>query len=153
MEIQNGWILSVIFLGICYLPPIFSKRGRKRLYSFNWMSKKGKILSLIMTICFLAMLILPLFKPITDNAIQLYTGVFVLAIGILGTLISFHNYFTSAPDKLITKGLYGLSRNPIYVFVMVMAIGIAIMCSLYEMIPVFIIYRRRILLGNLWTGF
>ena len=140
IDIQNGWILSVLLLTVSYMPLLFSKQGRKRLTTFSFMSKKGRNLSFLISLLFIAMLVLPFFHTISENPVQFYTGTAITLIGTLGVLISFHNYFTTESNQLITKGLYRISRNPIYVFTIVLCVGIGVLCGMYEMIPVLLLY-------------
>lgn len=140
LQIQNGWILSLISLGISYAPLFFSKKGATRLTNFKWMNKKGRYLSFAVLILYALMLIIPVFHSITNNFTQLTIGGIISIAGVAGVLISYHNYFTTEQDTLITKGLYRISRNPIYVFTLVAAIGASILCTAYEMAPVIIIY-------------
>lgn len=140
LPIQNGWILSLLLLAVSYLPMLFNKKGAKRLTTFSFISKKGKNLSLLIIILFVTMLLLPAFHKITENTVQFYIGAIVTLIGTAGVLISYLNYFATPHNQLITKGLYQLSRNPIYVSLIIMSVGIGILCTIYEMIPVLLLY-------------
>ncbi len=89
---------------------------------------------------FIIYLVLPFFYEITADKIQKYIGIFIFLIGIVGILISYHNYFTTDANMLITKGLYQLSRNPIYLFSIIAFLGMAILCSSYIMLIILVIY-------------
>jgi protein-S-isoprenylcysteine O-methyltransferase Ste14 len=44
-------------------------------------------------------------------------------------VVAMLNFATSPRDKVITKGLYGISRNPMYVGLLIMYIGLGITCA------------------------
>lgn len=140
LNIQNGWILSVVFLVVAYLPLLFNKKGTKRLTNFSWINKRGKILSWLILLLFIVMLVLPLFNQISENPLQIYVGAITTTIGVIGVLVSYYNYFTTEQGVLITKGLYRISRNPIYVFTLLICVGISVLCTIYAMIPVLLLY-------------
>ena len=128
-SIENGWILSLIFLLISYVPMIFGGKGAKRLVDFSWMNRKGKQLSILIMVLFLFMLVVPIFIDITSKPVLLILGFVFFTIGCIFILISYLNYFTTPLGKLITKGMYKISRNPIYVFSLVAIIGIVVLCE------------------------
>ena len=140
IEIQNGWILSALLLAVSYVPLFFSKQGRKRLTTFSFISKKGRNLSFIVLLLYIAILVLPLFYAITENRVQFCIGMTFLIIGMVGVLVSYHNYFTTEINQLITKGLYRISRNPIYVFTVVLCVGIGVLCGMYAMVAILLLY-------------
>ena len=139
-SIENGWILSLIFLLISYVPMIFGGKGAKRLVNFSWMNKRGKVLSFIILILFLLIVILPIFNRITDNEISIIIGFILFAIGAIGIITSYINYFTTPLNHLIVRGVYRMSRNPIYVSTLISFIGIAILCESFLLGFLFLIY-------------
>lgn len=132
-SIENGWILSLIFLLISYVPMIFGGKGAKRLVDFSWMNRKGKQLSILIMVLFIFILVAPVFLEITDKPVLLILGFVFFTIGCIFILISYLNYFTTPLGKLITKGMYKISRNPIYVFSLVAMIGIVILFESFLM--------------------
>lgn len=140
IEIQNGWILSALLLAVSYVPLLFSKQGRKRLTTFSFMSKMGRNLSFLVLLLYIAILVLPLFYAITENRVQFCIGMALLIIGTVGVLVSYHNYFTTESNQLITKGLYRISRNPIYVFTLVLCVGIGVLCGIWGFAPILLLY-------------
>lgn len=140
IEIKNAWILTAIFLTVSYLPLIFHSKGRKRLSDFSWINKQGKYLSLAILLVFIIYLVLACFYNITINEVPKYIGLLLFLVGNIGVLISYHNYFTTNNDVLITKGLYQISRNPIYVSSLIVFLGMAILCMSNIMFLVLLLY-------------
>lgn len=131
--IKNGLILTLAWIVISYFPMFFGGKAAKRLTSFSFMGKRSWIYSTLIFICSIVFLAIPIFTKITGNKILLIIGFALFGIGAIGTFISYHNYFTTPLDQLIVKGLYRISRNPIYVFVSLATAGIAILCTSYVM--------------------
>jgi len=49
--------------------------------------------------------------------------------GMVFTIVAILNFATSPKDKVITRGLYRFTRNPSYVGMILMHIGLGIACS------------------------
>lgn len=125
-ELGNGWIISVFVLLISYGPMIFGGKAAKRLVNFSFSSTRGKVFSVIISVFFIAWLIYPLVLKIQVGTVQFYFGLAFLAAGAVCSVISFINYFSTPLDQPIEKGLYRISRNPIYVSMSVMVVGLAL---------------------------
>ncbi|MCG8477300.1 MAG: isoprenylcysteine carboxylmethyltransferase family protein [Cytophagales bacterium] len=140
LHIQESWILILVFLVVCHLPMLLVGKKIKRLVNFSFASKKVKVQSVLVMIIFYLLLIIALFYPITKSLTLSFIGYFLYVLGALGILISYLNYFTTANNELITKGLYQVSRNPIYVFTFIMMIGISVLCQSYVIAAMLILY-------------
>ncbi|MBN2039810.1 MAG: isoprenylcysteine carboxylmethyltransferase family protein [Spirochaetes bacterium] len=127
IEIGNGWIISLIYLAVSYLPMLFGGKAAKRLVDFSFASKKGKINSLILTVLFIFLLVYPVFLQIHFNSVFFYAGLAVFILSAIGAVTSFINYFSTPLDQTICRGMYKISRNPIYVTVTAMGFGMALM--------------------------
>ena len=69
------------------------------------------------------------FLPLQLGTAWLYSGLFVYLFGVVFTIVAVLNFATSPQDKVITKGLYRASRNPMYIGMLIMQIGLGITCS------------------------
>ncbi len=127
-EIGNGWILSLICLLISYLPMLFNKKGAKRLAEFSWISARGKLMSVVLMVLFFAVLVYPVFLRVRFASDLFAPGAAVFALSGLGTIAAYTAYFTTPLNEPICKGIYRVSRNPVYVSVAGMMLGIALMC-------------------------
>ena len=76
-----------------------------------------------------------LIQPLFENIVLSWTGIFVNVIGLVGFAFSLKAFGTSfrvgideeRPDKLITNGMFAVSRNPIYVSFFFFFSGLALM--------------------------
>ena len=74
-------------------------------------------------------LVYAIFLPLQLGTAWLYSGLLIFSFGLVFTIVAVLNFATSPRDKVITKGLYGASRNPMYIGLLLMQIGLGITCS------------------------
>ena len=129
LEIHNGWLLSIFFLIISYVPSLFAGKAAGRLFYFKFGGKKIQVLTTISMILFLVMYIYPVFIKIKTASILFYIGLGISVLSAIFVIIADINYFTTPLDKVITKGVYSFSRNPIYLFTYLLFIGGAMMLN------------------------
>jgi protein-S-isoprenylcysteine O-methyltransferase Ste14 len=93
------------------------------------LTKKENTIIYAIFIIMLIFFIYAIFLPLQLDLAWLISGLIIYLLGIIFTTIAVLNFATSPKDKVITKGLYGVSRNPIYVGVVLTQIGLGIACS------------------------
>ncbi len=121
--------LGLLLLLVSYLPLLFAdKAAVKRLINFSFISKKGKWISFVISLCYIAFILIPFFIKRTDSIIISIIGYILFGFGVVCTLVGYGNYFSSKPDETITKGLYRFSRNAIYVSTLFMMAGEVVLC-------------------------
>jgi protein-S-isoprenylcysteine O-methyltransferase Ste14 len=69
------------------------------------------------------------FLPLQLGTTWLYSGLIIYLFGIVFTIVAVLNFATSPKEKVITKGLYRFTRNPTYIGLILMQIGLGIACS------------------------
>jgi len=74
-------------------------------------------------------LIYAVFLPLQPVAIWLFSGLLIYLFGLIFNIVAVLNFATSPKNKVITKGLYSVSRNPMYVGMLLTQIGLGIACS------------------------
>ena len=152
MNLQN--ILSVcafiMFVGIVLIrAAIMRKKGIKALV-FGVTDKSDFILvPMVLAIAYTVLaktfglpMWEPLIKPFWENIIPGWAGLALCVLAIIGfalTLASFGNSFRVGideenPDKLVTTGMFSISRNPIYV------------CFLLFFTGLFLIHRNIVII-------
>ncbi len=138
IEIGNGWIQSLIYLAVSYAPMLFGGKAAKRLVDFTFASTMGKINSFFIMLLFILMLVYPIFLKIQTGTFFFYTGLVLFILSGILAITSFINYFSAPLDQTICKGMYKISRNPIYVSISLMGFGMALMCH-SALITIFLI--------------
>ena len=70
-----------------------------------------------------------IFLPLQLVNVWLLSGLIIYLFGIVIHIIAILNFATSPKDKVITRGLYSISRNPMYIGVVITQIGLGIACA------------------------
>jgi protein-S-isoprenylcysteine O-methyltransferase Ste14 len=127
--IWNAWILVIPML----ITSFFSMRvtaARESGYSgdFQLTKKEKRIINAIL-LSMIVSFVYAVFLPLQIGTPWLYVGLFIYLFGIGFTIVVVLNFATSPREKVITKGLYGVSRNPMYIGLLLMQIGLGITCS------------------------
>ena len=129
IEIGNGWILSLILLADMYVPiSLPGKLSKNACLIFPLRVKERKSMAGFMSLLFIVAIVYPLFLTMQFGTLLFYIGLAVYVVSGIATVITFLNYFSTPLDQPIRKGMYKISRNPIYVFASLMIAGIALMC-------------------------
>jgi len=144
LGLWNAWIFVLPFLLVCLglsrliVRVFFTSNKKPAGYGrphnpsglFNKQEKKLVYISMVITF---ALYIYSIFLPIKLGTTWLYIGFFVYLVGAIFGTVAQINYDTTPVDKPITKGVYHISRNPMYFgqFLLFISIGIACISWLY----------------------
>jgi protein-S-isoprenylcysteine O-methyltransferase Ste14 len=130
--IWNAWILQVLcFLTLIVPELVMSKEGKertKRATESVAHSKAQKILAYSTHIVIMPFTVLySIFLPLKIGTAWLYVGLVIFALALAMSAITSVNYATTPLDTPVSKGVYRISRNPIYFtgFLVYIGIGIA----------------------------
>lgn len=142
--IWNAWIfMSIFILQMMVLMfagksvrershiPIEAKRNRFERYA-----------GIIANFLWLIALAYSIFLPFQLGTIWFYIGLFTFIVGLTLMSIATFNFITTALDKLITKGVYKLSRHPMYLatFFICLGSGIASVSLLFILLSIIMAY-------------
>ena len=130
--VWNAWILQVLFFLTLSIPDfVMSKEAKertKRATESMPLSKTEKRLALsthavIMPLTF----IYSIFLPLKLGTVWLYLGLPILALALVITIMTSMNFAATPLGEPVTKGIYRISRHPIYLsaFLFYLGIGIA----------------------------
>jgi protein-S-isoprenylcysteine O-methyltransferase Ste14 len=129
LGLWNAWILIIPMLIILFSDmKATASRGSGKAGDFQ-LTRKEKI---IMNTLFLPMVVswvYAVFLPLQLGTVWLYSGLVICLFGMIFTSVAILNFATSPKDKVITKGLYRLTRNPTYVGMILMHIGLGVACA------------------------
>jgi len=130
--VWNAWILQAIFFLTLMIPDLLLKKeGRdrtKRATESVPLDKTHKRVSyathgLVMPFT----VIYSIFLPLKIGTPWLYAGLAVYALALAMAIMATVGFATTPLDKPVTKGVYSISRHPIYFsgFLLYLGIGIA----------------------------
>jgi protein-S-isoprenylcysteine O-methyltransferase Ste14 len=125
----NAWILVIPLLIIFFLTmKVTSIRESGQSGDFQLTEKEKRIINAI----FLPMIVsfvYSVFLPLQLGTMWLYSGLLVYLFGFGFLIVAVSNFATSPKDEVITKGLYGVTRNPEYIGILLIQSGLGIACA------------------------
>jgi len=126
--IWNAWIFSACFFLLPYPIMVIFKKAFKKLGNPPDMklTKREKVIGYIANIITYIAILYSIFLPFKLGTLWFYIGlaVFLLALAVLLTTVI--NFINTPIDKVVTKGIYGYSRNPMYLSNLLALIGMGI---------------------------
>jgi protein-S-isoprenylcysteine O-methyltransferase Ste14 len=128
----NAWILQVLFFLTLIVPNLLmSKEGKERTKRATESVPYGrtqKILAYSTHVFIMPFTALySIFLPLKIGTAWLYVGMVIFALALAMSVITSVNYATTPLDEPVSKGVYRISRHPIYFtgFLLYIGIGIA----------------------------
>jgi len=139
LGLWNAWIFVLLSLLIGFVSWIFI--GKKAMKKFRIVpnvpkTRAEKISDKIYLPLSLASMIYSVFLPIKLGTLWFYVGLVMWILSLVIGFISFVSFGTTPLDKLVTKGTYRISRNPICLSGFLSNVGIGIACASW----VFLLY-------------
>ncbi len=132
--VWNAWILQVIFFLVLSAPNFLmskeAKERTKRATQSVPLTKTEKMLALSTHAVIMPLTVLySVFLPLKIGTVWLYVGLPIFALTLVMTVITSINFATSTLDEPVTKGVYRISRHPIYLSGFLLYIGIGVACA------------------------
>jgi protein-S-isoprenylcysteine O-methyltransferase Ste14 len=146
----NGWILLVVFVAVFgAVLRALPKGVVTKLYDRSgWTSQQrtvtriGKVVALVCTVLFVVV-------PLKVGHGVFWVGLAVFALGLVGLVVALIDYSHMSPGEPATKGLYRISRNPQWVALVVLYLGISLAVGSWLQVLLLVIlaalYHVRIL--------
>ena len=149
--VWNAWIFMIWLLVPFFLEPLnIIPKGREEgsdfTVEFNKI-QKGSLLSL--HIIYLLLVIYSIFVPLKLGSVWFYAGLPIYLLGLISYAMVFVGFATTPPDKLVTKGIYRYSRNPMQISVFLLLLGIGIATASWVFLLLSVAYM---ILPLLWVG-
>ena len=129
--------------------PLLKKGALKRLLTppKKHITLKDKTQNYISQISWFGTVLLPVIYPINSQSKLFLYGSILFLAGMVFTVISLHNYISTPMKEPVKKGLYKISRNPIYVSYNIMGFGIALLTGSWV---IFILHIIEITVNHGW---
>ena len=147
LGLWNAWILILSFLlSFIVFGALDRLREQKGLSRPSTpLNEKENKLNVISLLIILASAIYSFFLPLKLGTAWLYIGLIVYLLGMIFTIVAATNLVNTPLDRPATKGLYHISRNPIYLGTFLIFTGIGIACASWLfllLIAVFIVLQH-----------
>ncbi|MCD4733564.1 isoprenylcysteine carboxylmethyltransferase family protein [bacterium] len=135
----NAWIPILLFLLMNYVVlPLVNPKALKRAAAMPRERGARIIASISMPIYFLV-LAYTIFLPLKLCTLWFWIGLPVYLVGLTFYTVAIVNYATAPLDRTITHGIYQISRHPIYVAFLVVALGIGLMSASWIFLVFFVL--------------
>jgi protein-S-isoprenylcysteine O-methyltransferase Ste14 len=132
LGVWNAWILTLSYLlSFIVRYVLYRLRGQKvsGRPTKPPLNEKEKKFNVISQLFGLASGIYSFFLPLKLGTAWLYIGLLVYLFGMFFNIVAGTNLVNTPMDRPATKGLYCISRNPIYLSTFLIDIGIGIACA------------------------
>ncbi len=134
LGLWNAWTFMIYVLFSNFLPYLLSgklidKRVLKKLGADRSLSDNEKTLLNIYSVLFFAIVAYSVFLPLELGTVWFYAGLAIYLLGVIIETIAMLNFFTTAVDKPVNKGIYRFSRNPMYFGIFLIFLGTSIACA------------------------
>jgi len=143
----NGWLFMSVFI----LQMLFMMLGDKSVQQRTHIppearrSKSERNVSLIANLLWLIALIYSVFLPLQLNTLWFYIGLAIFVIGLIILAAATMSFMITPVDELITKGIYRISRHPMYLstFLICMGTGIGTVSWVFILLSLLMAYCFR----------
>ena len=134
LGLWNAWILMLFVIFSNVLPYVLSgwlidKEVLKKATATDMLlNDTEKKISNILSFLFFALIAYSLFFPLKLGTVWFFSGFLIYLLGAIIETVAMLDFFTTAVDKPVTKGVYRFSRNPIYFGMFLIFGGTGIAC-------------------------
>jgi protein-S-isoprenylcysteine O-methyltransferase Ste14 len=123
----NGWILLVPFYAVFgLLMLIFPREVVKRLYDKSGWSRWQRIMSVVTKLAALVFIALLLVMPLRIGTSVFVVGMILYSLGFVLMVVALVHYRQTPMGEAVVRGVYRMSRNPQWVALILVMLGIAI---------------------------
>ena len=132
LGLWNAWILTTSYFLSFIVRYVLYRLGGKKVSGRPIkppLNEKEKKLNVISQLFGLASVIYSFFLPLKLGTAWLYVGLLVYLFGMIFNIVAGTNLVNTPMDRPATKGLYRISRNPIYLGTYLIFIGVGIACA------------------------
>ncbi len=140
--IWNAWILMVWLLIPFFAEPLhIIPKGREKGSDFTAeFSKAQKTALFSLHIIYLLMIIYSVFIPLKLGTAWFYAGLLIYLFGLFLYAMVLVGFATTPTDKLITRGIYRYSRNPMHLSQFPIFVGVGIAAASWVFLLIAVIY-------------
>jgi protein-S-isoprenylcysteine O-methyltransferase Ste14 len=139
---MNGFLLLIPFILIRYgLLRILNKEGLKRAAFFAPPIVREKAVYWFYQISNILIFVYLFFLKITTTSYWFYTGLAIYGLGILLCLASVLNFAEPAKNGINLKGLYRISRNPMYLAYFIYFLGCVLLTQSLLLLAILMVFQ------------
>jgi protein-S-isoprenylcysteine O-methyltransferase Ste14 len=139
---MNGFLLLIPFILIRYgLLSILNKEGLKRAAFFAPLIGREKAAYWFYQISNILIFVYLFFLKIMTTSYWFYAGLAIYGLGILFCLASVSNFAEPAKNGINLKGLYRISRNPMYLAYFIYFLGCVLLTQSLLLLAILMVFQ------------
>ena len=149
--VWNAWIFMIWLIIAFFLVPLnIIPKGREEGSDFTAeFNKMQKYAIRSMHIIYLLSIIYSIFVPLKLGTAWFYAGLPIYLVGLISYAMVWVGFATTPPDKLITKGIYRYSRNPMQLSQVIIFLGVGIATASWVFL---LLSAAYMIMPLLWVG-
>ena len=127
--VWNAWIPTTLLFMFIMLSGLLPKDIGKRITPTKEEGRNRRV----MLIVFFIMIIYSIFLPLRLGTIWFYAGLIFYIVGMTLGFLAIYGFATTPVDKPVSKGIFRISRNPMYLggFIFFIGIGLVSVSLIY----------------------
>ena len=146
LGVWNAWIFLIPMLINFFLD---AKATIARESGDFQLTKKEKRILNAIPLTIVVSFVYTVFLPLQLDTTWLYGGLIIYLFGIILTAVAVLNFASAPKNRPVTKGPYRVTRNPVYVGMLLMQSGIVVTCTswLYLLLTVVLLILLNAILS------
>jgi protein-S-isoprenylcysteine O-methyltransferase Ste14 len=136
----NGWLGAIPLMLTMLILFISQKKATKRAMDMSAYTVREKIRTVASTYIFFGAVLYSIGLPLQWGTVWFYIGLIVYVCGCIPYIISTINFASTPLNEPIVKGVYTISRNPMYFFSALILLGTGIAGASWLMIVLVILF-------------
>lgn len=139
---MNGFFLLILFILIRFgLLNILNKEGVRRAAFFAPLIGKEKVAYWFYQISNILIFVYLFFLKLTTDTHWFYGGMAIYGLGVLLCIASVSNFAKPEENGINLKGLYRISRNPMYVAYFIYFLGCVLLTQSLLLLVVLVVFQ------------
>ena len=137
LGLWNAWVLVIPMLILSVAG--YRILGRRGSGGFSGYTKREKTLESIGMVIVFAFYAYSVFLPLKVGTFWFFAGLLIYLLGMLFVILALLSFHAAPVDRPVTKGVYRISRHPMYVGETLIYISISVAClSWIFLLPVIV---------------
>jgi len=128
LGIWNAWIFELLFITTMFSGNLIDKKASKRFSVIPPYGKPVKTTFLIVKLMTIITFVYSIFLPLRLDTIWFYVGLPICFLALVMSFMVGINFASTPSNKPASEGVYRISRNPAYLSIFLIDMGIAIIC-------------------------
>lgn len=137
----NVWIGMVLIQMFGIVLMLTNREVRKRLADMSWYTPVERLFSFASIFMMVVLVVLSIWVPIKIGTWWFYLGMTIYGASFVGYIAAAHNYMTTPIGEPVVKGVYRISRNPLYFFYSTAMLGLCVASVSLPFLLVWLVYN------------